>query len=453
MYYWIGIILFFTLNVLAESNVFVLFGGAGDSLLNKTTVSDYSGPTLVQLDKARWSTMAAFGGEHDHLTKKLKEHLDPDAITDFTPEKYEAHISMLESLIEEGAIKAGDQLMIAFDSHGSDPKKNNDGGSIHYVSAIDRQKVSLQRLQKLTELAVQKKVKLAILDMSCFGGASLALANSATCVVSISKGDQLASSTEANWLAYEISAAKPGVSLEDVYLKARAHPGTVAQPQISTPTHQQTEEILWNLNPRIRSLQESYNAYLHDRKRCVSQKSATKDLIAQMMNIFEKRAQEINDEEGFNEYRRKFEALIRTRMDFLFKRQEQLSSKVGPAYHKMQLQQVCFESFNICKDPEDVDLVYESMKDAWVRAIKKGDLVKAAELEKKVKQVQSDLLDSPKFQPYRDWIKLKAKDPAFAEYEKINEEIASLAREAYDVTYRELMKTRKGSNPCADFKF
>lgn len=100
---------------------------------------------LVALKQKGWATMATFGGEHDHLRKKMDQHLDTDEITDFMSKNYEAHISLLEKLIEAGELKSGDQLMIAFDVYGSDPKKNKKGESKHEVAVNDRQKVSLQR--------------------------------------------------------------------------------------------------------------------------------------------------------------------------------------------------------------------------------------------------------------------------------------------------------------------
>ena len=199
------------------------------------------------------STTVAFDGGHS-VTEALIRNNFSGSVSNFNAQTYENTIASYENQLRNGSIPRGGQLMMVIDSHGAEPTANSvthvisaSGRATNLLSLAGSNHVSLDRLQNLSRLAQEKGVKLAILDFSCHSGATLALANSSTCVISASGPRTFAyggSSTTAFSNAF-INRMGPGKNLEQVYLEARKNSDDMAFPMISSPEGNKAQEQMY----------------------------------------------------------------------------------------------------------------------------------------------------------------------------------------------------------------
>jgi len=144
------------------------------------------------------------------------------------------------------------QVLIYIDSHGAakyatstdkthqiavaDPPQSVDLNSLHGTETI-----SLDNLQKIVDAAQKANVKLAIVDMSCHSGNTLALANPDICVIASTAADLYAYT---NFSESFLNKMRKGKDLESVYLENRIEDTkTPSLPQISTPAGQFTAQF------------------------------------------------------------------------------------------------------------------------------------------------------------------------------------------------------------------
>src|SRR5690606_13783194 len=165
-----------------------------------------------------------------------------------------------------GQIKSGDQILLMISSHGSERVGNQ---KTHYISTTDNHKqgvsnyrtldgsstVSLDRLERLTQLAESKGIKLGILDFSCHSGVTQKLANKNTCVISSTGPEHYSwGGTNSTFAAKFTESMRSGRSLEDVFLEAVKNKRDTGYPMISSPIGQEIQETMYPL----------ISPYLHD---------------------------------------------------------------------------------------------------------------------------------------------------------------------------------------------
>ena len=151
----------------------------------------------------------------------------------FTTQNADDALDRLIEKIQTGQISAGSEVLVSLDTHGS----QSDGKGYHPTGTSSGPPFDpKQKLEALRDAAQKKGVRLAFLDMSCFSGNSLALAQPdgempAACVITGAPADQF-SYPKFNKLLFQ--NLTPGRSLEDAFLSARAVE-PVGFSQISTP--------------------------------------------------------------------------------------------------------------------------------------------------------------------------------------------------------------------------
>lgn len=244
-------ILLFTSIAGAKEKYLVLLGGGGEPA-GKTTIFDPSLQRMGDFSRAHpeYKLDISFNGGHLETERIIRDNFQNSTNNSFTSRNFENTISKYEKMIESGKIKAGDNLLIAIDSHGS-----TQSGDSHNISTtgetmtdfenLGSKTVSLDRLKKLTLLAEDKGVNLGIIDLSCYSGNTLALANSKTCVISGAGTEHVglaspSSSYFSNRLPQFLSTAS---NLEEAFLKARKESIDISYPMISTLSGQVVQQI------------------------------------------------------------------------------------------------------------------------------------------------------------------------------------------------------------------
>lgn len=245
---------------------FYFFGGGGEPE-GTTTVFDshiLSLSKFVDAKDTTWKSYQNFDGGHELTEKRLKTNLSKaTSLGNFTQENYQKTLEDIENKLNSGKLEKGSQVLVVMSSHGA---INSDGEKTHSVALSSKtgvrfDKISIDSLERISDLAAKKGVKLAIMDLSCFSGSSLKMANKHTCVITASGEHEYSygeeksfneNSIPASFGGRMLEAMKKGGNLEDAFLKARS--GTIDPdfPMISTQTGLAVNKLIYDLvNPYL----------------------------------------------------------------------------------------------------------------------------------------------------------------------------------------------------------
>jgi hypothetical protein len=233
-----------------------LMGGGGEPAGPTTIFDNFLGHLGRTNPKMSWTPTISFNGGHSATEALLAEKFPRSPSKPFTTSQYEDMIKDYEDKIKSGEIKSGEQLLLMFQTHGSEGIPPNQthfisagvGAVSDYSTLKGSNTVSLDRLKSLVSLAESKGVKLGIVDMSCHSGMSLSLASDKTCVVTstgpkhFSYGNQ--DSVFSSAFARDL---KPGMSLEEAYLEGRRNSFDSGFPMISSETGKTIQDRLYPL--------------------------------------------------------------------------------------------------------------------------------------------------------------------------------------------------------------
>ncbi len=164
--------------------------------------------------------------------------------------KMEGDIQVLENLIRSGSnenvdgrlpLRANDQVLIQISSHGQPPNPGECGHEVEIGNSI----YHTRDLKDLRDKLTAANVKVAIMDLSCYSGASSCLADENTCVISAANSGSPAFLNDTSSLGarfWESVAILPGNTLEEHYLRARTawltNSSEADVPTISTDAHE-----------------------------------------------------------------------------------------------------------------------------------------------------------------------------------------------------------------------
>lgn len=249
------LLLALSVSAIAQTKHIVVMGGGGEPK-GDSTIFDDEAQRLGRyfLKNQGWEMKVAFNGGHSKTEKILADGLGKVAggSTSFTEQQYLKLLSEYEDKINSGDIKPGEQLLIYISTHGAlQQKKENThsiatgGGTATDLNNLQGASiVSMDKLQKLADLAAEKGVKLGIVDGSCHSGASIVLKNNKTCVISASGPKHFGYSSFGERFA---SNMKKGKNLEQVFLDTFVNRNETAFPMISTPVGMKLQEDLYSL--------------------------------------------------------------------------------------------------------------------------------------------------------------------------------------------------------------
>ncbi|MCB0394065.1 MAG: hypothetical protein KDD25_05870 [Bdellovibrionales bacterium] len=200
-------------------------------------------------------------------------------IPDFTPANFASEIDRLIADTQSGKIKKGDSVIVTLDTHGSSERV----GHQFFVSTNDGLTDVYPKLERLRNELNKRGIKLGIISGACHSQPLLDLANKNTCVIT-------GSNENVGYMGFvgEIySNARPGKSLEEVYLKARLASTSKSVPQISTQTHDDSLAILSEISSLTRNHKVDVDRLFARGGRQCRTKTEIQGILGAISDIFE----------------------------------------------------------------------------------------------------------------------------------------------------------------------
>lgn len=260
---FIPLLFLISMNLYARSNHMIVMGGGGEPA-GKKTIFDKEIKNVANFVKKSnsWNVSSTYNGGHSNTEKLIRSGLEKSKPNKpFTQDSFEEMLSQYEDKIRKGEIKSGDQLLVFISSHGAEKKEGEkshsiatSGGAATNLKTLEGSKtVSLDRLQKLIDVAKSKKIKLGILDFSCHSGHTLALDNPDTCIISSSGPENFAYvDSDSTFSTRFTKLMSSGRSLEEVFLKSFIGKDDSSFPMISSPPGKEIQRELHDLlNPYL----------------------------------------------------------------------------------------------------------------------------------------------------------------------------------------------------------
>ncbi|MGZ6393578.1 MAG: hypothetical protein ACXWQA_05245 [Pseudobdellovibrionaceae bacterium] len=376
----------------------------------------------------KWSTTIVHDGGHPVDDDWLKKNSQGE-VKHFSTKEYNKTMNEIKDKIKAGKIGAKDRLMIFISTHGRENKEDQSGHNVRTNDGV----VNTASFQDLRDLAEKKGIRLAIIDTSCYSGASLKLATDKTCVVT-SAADDVAYSGDSFRLLDAMNSEK---NLEEAFLKARlsktdkVQPG---QPQISTEEGKQIQDLL-----------DPFSEDLHDIHRSIDAETNTEKCNTRPHNIedFKKLLDKIDPHQSMmkelqvQNYKKKLQDYRQQKNEAIdtFNRLRNADTKV------------CYKTkanFKSCLNLSSIAVTMDYHRKQI--ADKKDSLGISKEMMAELTKISN----SPQYKNYIADTE-KVKKLADQTYET-SRQISKIERELYYKLYsQQLSKNTKG-NPCRDFK-
>lgn len=211
----------------------VLLGGSGDEpgkFIFEDSLRNISG----NLQDGNYRTLINYNGNKSEVKQALEGSELQAKNRAFTLENAHQSLKIVDQMLSTCDPKVGGQLLIYLDGHGTMSEKTD--SPYHSIITEDGGVVGEFHNSLLKGLPAKAKkcnIKLAVVDMSCYSGATINLFknNPEVCVVSMATPDHVGySDFGKNFSAH----LKPGTSLETAFLNARSTTYSPGYPQIST---------------------------------------------------------------------------------------------------------------------------------------------------------------------------------------------------------------------------
>jgi hypothetical protein len=266
--------IFFTIaisyNIFSEDRLYV-FGGGGEPSSSEKTIFDQFLKDMSSYSKSKEiKSSVYFNGGHRESDKIKSDGFSINSTKgNFTVKTYsEALQSILED-IKNNKIKSGQQILIVLETHGEDPKNDAAKKSTHYIATNETivngtkfsgPKVDTAELQKIIDAAALAKIKLGIIDNSCYSGNTLKLSAPNACIISSTGTNNYALASnpfkdsasspkkDLNVFADELSgdlAVHQSKNLEELYLASRSKSIGADFPSINTEAGFKNFEALY----------------------------------------------------------------------------------------------------------------------------------------------------------------------------------------------------------------
>ena len=241
------LITFICLLAQAEKRAY-FWGGGGEPFSKSSTKFDphFEAHVRPLLNKG-WSVKVLYGKGHPESEKLVEFTLGKGSVLEFSLRNVQAQLAHLTSELKSNKIT---QVLFVIATHGDDPIKNADEKT-HRVLLTDinlKKSMSLDLLIPIRDLTEKQKVPMAILDHSCYSGASLVLSGPNTCVVSASSSQDVSYDEFTMQLIHQLVQ---GETLEKAFLVARRNSNDFAGPEISTRANSLLKETLATLNMAV----------------------------------------------------------------------------------------------------------------------------------------------------------------------------------------------------------
>jgi soluble cytochrome b562 len=447
-----------------------IMGGGGEPA-GKNTIFDSSLKKIADFsNNPEWQTTISFNGGHAETEKIIEEKISKATNAGTFDEKnFNKLLEVMITKIQSGELGNGDQLMVSIDAHGAKSKVNElthsislAGGEIKDLKTLKGGKsVSLDRLKVLVDLAAEKNVKLAIIDLTCFSGNLLKLSNDKVCLISGTGAD---SYSYDNFSIKLKDNMKPGKNMEDIFLKAREDDNTPDFPMINTEAGRIASGVYKYLLPYLfynsdvmTDLLDMYND--RDKDKFKQDVCKAENNFSELQNVLKQigAANEAANrvlvsklEESIKAYRnfqKKYEATLKSNMeleaavkDILYKDFPEKISK----WKRMNSLSVVLTDYT--KKIAEIEKSFAENKDAETLEREKKLIEEMLEMDRISKIVKAKL--SPEMLN-----KIQNSQTFIKEVDKFSynytTEVSKNARLLYNSIYKVHMKNEK--NPCREF--
>lgn len=461
-----------------------IFGGGGDPKGTKT-IFDNDLKALGKFAKnSDWKTTVNFDGGHSDTEKIIAERFKSSTnMGDFVESNFDKVLADIEMKIKSKSLKAGDQMLIALDTHGAIKNSGQDSHSVAFarnaateltnLNGADR--LSLDRLKSVINLAKNNNIKLAFIDQSCHSGASLNLADvkDNICIITATGDKHYGYAGSVDLMLFSIPLTfggkffremKPGKNLEEIFLSARSGDSNADFPMISTENGREIQNLLYELmtpflyyNDQVSSkFNDQYDIKKIDQANCMFDKKYNE--LIEKLTEFQKMKEFANQVDVFTQLKKALASYRSYQRDYEFKvaQSRNLTDKIdailkkdypvfqGSVKDEDTLSWITVDykaPVKYFQDLYDVEKNKEA-KDLWKYNldIYKTRQKNAAEIMSKL-----DVNENKSLQGYRDLMNESNKvTTGYAEA------VAWEAKKVYKTLYVNNM-SKNESNPCRDF--
>lgn len=224
------------------------WGGGGEPFTKSSTKFDPHFEAYVRpLINKGWSIRVLYGKGHPESEKLVERTLGKGLVLEFSAKNVQAQLRELTNDIKAQKIT---KVMFVIATHGLEVSVDSNELT-HRLQLSDihlKKNMSLDVLTPIRDLTEKQKVPMAILDHSCYSGASLVLSGPNTCVVSASSSQDVSYDEFTMQLIYQLML---GENLEKAFLTARRLSNDFAGPEISTRANSLIKELLAALNMAV----------------------------------------------------------------------------------------------------------------------------------------------------------------------------------------------------------
>ena len=460
---------------------YMTFMGGGGEPAGPETIFDYQVKSIGSFNSnSTWETQVSFNGGHNKTEGYIAESFKKKASnTRFTESEYDRLIRDYETKINNGQITRGDQLMLIVSTHGSmkktDKEKTHDvsvtGGAVqNFDTAEGSRMVSMDKLENLVALAEKKGVKLAIIDLSCHSGNTLALNKPNTCIISATGPNHYgyAGNTPAPFTNAFIDKMQKGKTLEEVFLNARDSFNDLSFPMISSPIGMElNEEMYDNITPylyRYDATHDKFSPYVTSEagkgQACEEPKNYQEltNLIMQFENIKKAKGVDYSSRDG-----KKFRESVDRYYTLLTKMRTDLSRLATPKNSPKET--FCTEKddgaikIKSCMTLNQSEILAynaEPLKKLYAKKLQTNSAKDREDAEMtldrilQVERRQQQLIrENPDFAKranfFKTWPKLEE------ETTKLSYEVAGHAKAFYQERYKQKSSSDTRPNPCKNF--
>ena len=456
-----------------------LFGGGGEPE-GEGTIFDDDLDALSRFANEKntpWKSHYTFNGGHSKTESKLRKKFKKEnSLGDFTEKNFHNTLITIEKKMEANQLKSGDQLLLIMDSHGDRKSPQDKTHMVLATSAYDEKakKVSMDEFEKIANLAKEKGVKLALLDLSCYSGNTLKIKNKDICIISgtgeneygYSEPDDSPRNALTTFEGRFLNGMKKGENLENLFLKSRIGSRLADFPMISTDSGISVNELIYKMlspylvynDDKILDFSDSYNSKNINGAICKTQNefSEIKKRINELSNLTSisknilnttklgksldaYRAYQVEFEKAYNESLMAGDEVKKMILrDYpseadLFNNEEGMSILSLTAEREKSM--ASFKEEMAIEKNSFFKLTYQKTYDALARKNEISYAISAkisTDSKAKIEKFKNVYLKSDKT-------------------DKLAENVASEAKTLYDSLYRADSINRPKNNPCKDF--
>lgn len=394
--------------------------------------------------KSKWTSNVLYDGNRNDSEREVQSTFNRTP-KHFDEKNFNDELERIQKLAQSKKLGPKDKVLLVIDSHGS-PSKSSE---LTHTITTGKGRLSLDKLKATRNVLEKAGVPFAIIDLSCFSGETQHLATERTCVISAASFN---STSTTDMTTAFFKPFKEGLSLEEVFLRARRENARSDMPLISTRASHRAEQTLSDLTRHLVYRKSDDTDEMFRRRLLSSCTNAWRSfayLTAQVKMIEDAtaKASVARLEAALKAYSEKIDGLLRrqTEIELLGKNEEKFSYSFGAGEHHF-----------VYKWHELVSTDVKRLREVWGennnpqasetdRAVAQQLLQVADKMEKRIGELQGD----------RVYKGLMSFEKSFQNLGRALEDdvkiLVAEERQLYEVLYDQSRKTSPGKEACREF--